>query len=271
MNGSRLHLNTLFLCVIGYVKGSTTMKKLLIDGDIILYRATSAAEQEFNFGGDHWMLYSDFNHIRPAVEDYVHTLVKNSQIDEVEFAFSDMKNFRKDINPEYKANRIGTRKPMAYPAAKEWVQENYKTHIWENLEADDVLGILGSQSDEYVLVSADKDLQTIPTTLYDYESKEYISIDKRTANLNWLTQTLTGDPTDNYKGCPKVGKVSAAKLLSGINCDKDFTKAWGVVVGAFEKAGLTTSDALLNARMARILRDGDYNLKTGEVKLWQMQ
>ena len=39
-------------------------------------------------------------------------------------------------------------------------------------------------------------------------------------------------------------------------------------MAAFEKAGLSEEDALENAMLARILRDGEYNNETGEVKLW---
>jgi len=74
-------------------------------------------------------------------------------------------------------------------------------------------------------------------------------------------QTLMGDSTDNYKGCPKVGLKTAEKILAE-------NSTWETVVAAFEKAGLSEEDALENARLARILRDGEYNNETGEVKLW---
>jgi DNA polymerase-1 len=40
-------------------------------------------------------------------------------------------------------------------------------------------------------------------------------------------------------------------------------------VDAYEKKGYTKTEALQQARCARILRYGDYNKKTGVVKLWQ--
>jgi DNA polymerase-1 len=43
---------------------------------------------------------------------------------------------------------------------------------------------------------------------------------------------------------------------------------WQTVVNTYEKAGMTEEDALLNARMAFILRDGYYNKETKEIKLW---
>ena len=43
---------------------------------------------------------------------------------------------------------------------------------------------------------------------------------------------------------------------------------WNKVVAAYEKKGQTVGDALMTARLARILREGDYDYSTGEVKLW---
>ena len=40
------------------------------------------------------------------------------------------------------------------------------------------------------------------------------------------------------------------------------------VVKTYEKKGNGISDAILNARLVRILREGDYDYTTGEVKLW---
>ena len=43
---------------------------------------------------------------------------------------------------------------------------------------------------------------------------------------------------------------------------------WDVVVKTYDKKGNGISDAILNARLVRILREGDYDYDTGEVKLW---
>ena len=77
---------------------------------------------------------------------------------------------------------------------------------------------------------------------------------------------MIGDAVDNYKGCPKVGEVSGEKILR--DAEKKGEDLWETVVNRYIKAGLTKEDALLNARMARILRKCEYNPKTKEVKLW---
>ena len=44
---------------------------------------------------------------------------------------------------------------------------------------------------------------------------------------------------------------------------------WEIVVKEYEKKQGGYKEALLTARLARILRSGDYNTKTGKVKLWK--
>jgi DNA polymerase-1 len=91
-----------------------------------------------------------------------------------------------------------------------------------------------------------------------------------------MYQTLTGDSTDGYPGCPGIGPVKAEKILEGgyVVDDPGAVKtfnvnlAWGHVVAAYEKAGLSEAVALENARVARICRASDYSIKTKEVRLW---
>ena len=241
------------------------MKKLLIDGDIILYRATASAETEWNVEDDLWVMYSDLAQAKAILHGYLIHLLSYAEVDEAVFAFSGKGNFRKDLYPEYKANRANTRKPMAYAELKEWVSKEFITIIVDGIEADDILGLY---ADDYILVSDDKDLMTVPSLHFVEKERVYKKINTHLANYNWMCQTLTGDATDNYKGCPKIGAKTAEKLLAGINCDKDFNKAWDVVVSAFLKAGQTEDDALMNARMARILRKGDFDFVHKELNLW---
>jgi DNA polymerase-1 len=85
------------------------------------------------------------------------------------------------------------------------------------------------------------------------------------ANRNWMTQALVGDTSDNYPGLKGFGPVKAEKLLAEHHT---LPAMWSAVVGAYRKAGGTFGDALLNARMARILRYGDYDFTAATVELW---
>ena len=78
-----------------------------------------------------------------------------------------------------------------------------------------------------------------------------------------MFQTLCGDSTDGYSGCPSVGSKTAEKIL-----DVPTKDMWSVVVDAYKKKGLTYEDTLIQARVARILRGDEYNMDTGEMNLW---
>jgi len=122
------------------------------------------------------------------------------------------------------------------------------------------LGILGTANSDTIIWSEDKDLLTIPAK--HWIDGEVVTISEEEADRMFYYQTLIGDSTDNYKGCPSVGSVTANKLL-----DEDCS--WATVVSAFSKKGLNEEVALENARLARILRNGEYDTDTAEVKLWQ--
>jgi DNA polymerase-1 len=73
-------------------------------------------------------------------------------------------------------------------------------------------------------------------------------------------QTLTGDKTDGYPGLEGIGPVKADKIL------KEGT--YEEVLQAYRNAGFNDEFALSQARCARILRHGEYDWATKEIKLW---
>jgi DNA polymerase-1 len=236
------------------------MTTLLIDGDIVLYSSSVATEFACDWGGDNWVLSSNLEQAISLARRYFDELHERFKFDSMTVCLSGPNNFRYSVNPSYKSSRKDTRKPIVYNPLKQWLLQNYNTYIEEGLEADDLLGILATRNPQSIVVSPDKDLQTVPCTLYRQGDLKTITLEE--ANRFHMYQTLTGDPTDGYPGCPGVGPKGAEKLLSG-----NPENHWGVVVQAYEKAGLTEEDALMNARMAYILRND--NWIDGKVKLWE--
>jgi DNA polymerase-1 len=173
------------------------------------------------------------------------------------------KYFRHKILEDYKGNRKSTRKPLGYHTLVEYLKETHTTFTLHECEADDALGILatdGSYS-KNVIVSIDKDMLTIPCEYFNMDSEITETVTEDYANYMHLYQTLVGDSTDNYKGCPGVGPKKAKEILE--------VPTWDNVLAAFHKAGLTEEDALVQARVARILRADDYDFKREEVVLWE--
>ena len=68
---------------------------------------------------------------------------------------------------------------------------------------------------------------------------------------------LTGDATDGYKGLPGCGPKGAIKVLGEPPTGdySDIASAWEWVVGAYARKGLTEDDAIVQARVARILTE----------------
>ena len=233
--------------------------KALIDGDIVLYSSSVATEFTADWGGDNWVLSANLQQAIDLARRYLDDLFEKLKFDEMVVCISGPNNFRYKLNPNYKSNRKDTRKPIVYSELKKWMMGNYHTEMWETLEADDLLGILATRDPGSIIVSPDKDMQCVPCNLYRNGELQKISLEQ--ANRFHMIQTLTGDTTDGYPGCPGVGPKTAEKILSGTP-----DTWWGSVLQAYQKAGCTDDDALLNARMAYILRDENY--VDGEVKLW---
>lgn len=251
------------------------MKKpitILVDADMAVYRACSSCECEIDWGNDIWTLHVDFNEALAYLQDHMDDWIQRAlELDHysgnvrVVYAFSDDdNNFRKKLLPTYKLNRAGKRKPVAYHALKQWVRENWVSEQLDTLEADDVIGLLatGKYKGNNIIISADKDMQTIPTKIYNFLTDTLVEVTEEEADYKLLYQTLVGDTADNYIGCPKIGKVRAERILAD-------NPTWEAVVDCFKKANLTEDDALLQARVAHILQDGDY--EKGKVKLWTPQ
>ena len=236
------------------------MTHLLIDGDIVLYSSSVATEHAVQWNDDVWVLSANLDQARDLARRYLDEVTEKLEATKVTICLSGKGNFRYDLNPNYKSNRKGTRKPIVFPELKQWMINNYGAQVEDKLEADDLLGILATREPRAIIVSPDKDMQCVPCRLY--RQGELMDISPMEANYFHMLQTLTGDPTDGYPGCPGVGAVTAKKLLAGTP-----DTWWGSVLQAYQKAGCTDDDALLNARMAYILRDENY--QNGEVKLWE--
>ena len=130
----------------------------------------------------------------------------------------------------------------------------------KELEADDAMGIYATAHPGNVIVSPDKDMRQIPGKLYDLETSKDITAEE---GAKWhLIQTLAGDQTDGYSGVPGIGVKRAETLFNKEGY------SWTTVVKAFTDKGLTETDALTNARLAKILTIDDYDTKQQQPKLW---
>lgn len=260
-------------------------RTVIIDGDILVYRASEAATDNFEIEleEDEKFIYRTVNYANKqagidALEGMIDRICKNTKSDKCIICISDSENFRKQINPNYKGNRKKTLKPVLFNFLRNYFKEaGYKVYQKPNLEADDVIGILATHptliKGDKCVWSYDKDFKTIPCKFAKGSPDGTLkkkTITEEEANWWFMYQTLIGDRTDGYEGCKGIGDKTARKILGEVG-EHSCKKMWELVKFSFEKVGLTEADALLNARMARILRADDYDFKTKEVKLWTPQ
>lgn len=240
---------------------------LLIDTDIIAYRLAASSESKTAFG----VAVDDIALACSRADDVVTSLVGTLDASHVIMCLSDKDNFRYDVLPSYKHNRQDTLRPELLQGVKDYLADEYVSRGYPTLEADDVMGILATHpyavDGRKIIVSEDKDMRTIPCELYAPHRPELgvIDVSKLDADRFLMWQTICGDTTDGYGGAKGIGKNSEwAKDV--IFADKE--DLWDIVLCAYGSKGLTEEDALQQARVARILRAEDYNIKTKELTLW---
>ena len=103
--------------------------------------------------------------------------------------------------------------------------------------------------------------------IYDFcLSLIFQNVDYRTRLFFIVQPSPAGDAGDGILGIKGMGMVTASKTLANTPDTKE--ALWSKVQETYTKKGYTIADAILNARLTRILREGDYDYNTGEVKLW---
>lgn len=199
--------------------------------------------------------------------------------DKVFLCLSARTSFRKRILPSYKENRKEGTRPLTLDALRTRVLEeglgSFKVYLIDDLEADDACGIMATtfqaQGYETVIVSPDKDLLQIPgmvlTPKPNGKDPLFSEVTAERGDEWHVYQALVGDAVDNYKGCPGIGPKKAERLVEDLKEAKPGER-WGIILSLFTEKGLTEEDALVQFRVARILRIEDWDVERKEPKLW---
>jgi len=281
----------------------TTKPKLLIDGDVIAYNAACAVQKIYEDQFGYFQPFASRAEGEAVVDNAIYGLLQGFSTSDYVVVLSDPKaNWRLDLYPAYKGNRVedfkGQVRPLLLEALKQYLRDEYLAFHWDELEADDVLGIMSTEPslERRIICGKDKDFKTIPGLyhrLKDYDAKGnpvVTEVSAWEATRFHMYQTLTGDSVDGYPGCPNIGKTRAEELLQspvilrategvktvGKNKGQSTTKwvseptrdYWGMIVSHYRKGGQGEPEALLNARLANILHHDQYNRETGEITLW---
>lgn len=269
-------------------------KVLLIDGDIVAYELSASTQRSYQLPDvDTPTVTTDAQAAVRGMVEKIEGWQKSSNADHVIVCLSDdFSNFRKKVLPSYKSHRTGERPVILYDM-KDALADHFEIARWPNLEADDVMGILATEpqtAERRCIVSADKDMRTIPGWVWNpMKTDKPVKINEEDAHRWFMKQTLIGDATDGYKGCPGIGPKIADEILDGCyieRTEREITKGkrageievkyrkvldpemplWDRIVRTYEAKGLTEKDALVQAQCAFILQHGYY--EDGRVTLW---
>ena len=175
--------------------------------------------------------------------------------------------FRREIYPEYKANRPATPEDilLSVPYVKRIV-EAMCIPVLEvpGYEADDVIGTLAKKGDEagyeVFMVTPDKDYGQLVgdnRKLYKQKGDEVEIIDKEAIKAKYGIDrpelvrdilALWGDSSDNIPGVPGVGEKGASKMV----------QAWGevenIIANADKIGGKTGANILANEEQLRLAK-----------------
>jgi len=180
-----------------------------IDGDLVAYPCAASCDED--------------DPLDVAIfrcDKLIREILEASDCEEYQIFLSTKSNFRKEINPEYKANRKDMEPPKWLQQCKEYLLTEWNAKVKEFYEADDLLGI--NQSSNTVLCSFDKDLLMIPGMHFNWKKQQYgdLTIVNYFDGLqHFYAQMLIGDKTDNVIGIQGIGPVKAKRALD--QCDNE--------------------------------------------------
>lgn len=195
----------------------------LLDADTPAYAAAIMAE-EYDEQVAKW-----------NTNDAIEKILAQWNIKDFKLFVTGENNFRYNIYPEYKANRLRTTRPKYLEVCKQHLVTEWGAIRSDGCEADDLLGIEQTAhiaaGIESVIVSIDKDLDQIEGLHYSPEimrkgivtkpPRRYI-VSPHDALHFFYYQLLVGDPSDGIKGASGIGKVKAEKILEGLQTKEEY-------------------------------------------------
>jgi DNA polymerase-1 len=246
--------------------------RALIDADSIIYKYASINQDTCIWDdSDPDNILStitvDLSNAKKEMVKFVDEILTTTKTTSYVLVLSPKHNFRYDVSPDYKANR---KKPkvelILLKPLRDYMLKEMGALLFKDVEADDVcVSRMYQEPGEYVLCHIDKDLNQAYGSHYNYNTYEKYIIDREEANFWFWKQALEGDPVDGIKGCPRIGKIKALKILSELkNPTED--EYWVTIVDCYTKAGKDEEFAIRQAQLVYMVRD--FNEDTEEFTLW---
>lgn len=183
-------------------------KRLLIDADSLCYTNGTTYDDAI------YRLESKIDKIKKYTE-----LV----CDDYTFYLTIGKCFRYDLQVDYKANRIGTKKPMFISELKDYLIDKYNAIFDSNWESDDLVCQEHYDNTESTLIaSIDKDLlYNIPGTNFNLLDNTFVNVTTEYSYNFFAKQLIKGDSVDNIPDLLKgFGDVKLDIMFNNLNMSR---------------------------------------------------
>lgn len=220
----------------------------LIDQDLLCYRCAASAEND------------DLGIAIYRIDELLDNILNKTEATSYRAFLTSSSNFRKQIYPEYKANRTQP-KPRHLRDLQVYSLEKLNAeYAPDGLEADDALAI--NQTEDTVICSLDKDLLQVPGHHFSWEINgkgwsrpdTFIEQTELEGLRLFYKQCLKGDTSDNVKGIEGLGEKKAAKILADCSSHLEMFNIVRDLYG-------NDDEFIMNASVLWILRSLDDNWK----------
>jgi len=248
--------------------------KLLVDADMLLFRAAAGCQFDAELHPGMWISQLDHHKTKDTFWESVEQLAVQveADVEDAILCWTSRSMFRRNLCPTYKANRKNVRKPPGYHALIADMITHDQSVMHDQIEADDLISIISrtyGKDTPHVICSGDKDMRQVPG-IHLWLDQPGDKVTPAEGMMLFWQQAITGDATDGYAGAKGVGPQGASKLLGGVD-PFDEVACWRIVVQAYRDAGHQdfVADALINAQLAQLLHPNQYNFSTFEATPWQ--
>jgi 5'-3' exonuclease len=218
----------------GTVTGTYKRIKLLhalIDADLVCYRSAASCKED-----------DSVNIAIIRTDSLMQQLLHETTAETYQAFLSGGENFRKKIDPQYKANRKDMTPPKWLQECREFLVTEYGAQVTDGIEADDAMGIAqDKENGTTCIVSLDKDMLQIPGHHYRWaisghstssngmkdwtKEAEWLNVSYIEGLRSFYISSLVGDVSDNIRGAAGIGKAKAPRILAGMDTEREMYEA----------------------------------------------
>jgi len=220
----------------------------LIDSDIVAFRCAASCKGEDG---------PEIANIR--ADKLMRQILERTGSESYRAFLSGSRNWRKDLYPEYKANRRDMPNPEHLYSCKEFLIKEWNAEVSDGIEADDDISIAWAlDPDGVVVCSIDKDFHQLHSSFYNFVKDEIYSINEIQAMRYFYKQTILGDKGDNVPGYDGKARQAPTKAIQAVYEDLEecqtAEECYKTCLTAYEEVGRTEDDLILTAKLLYLWR-----------------